>query len=195
MNYLYGFMKKNKFFLIVILFLLFKILFFTFSEIKDTVYANNRLTENSNTKDEKPVSTDNYIYVDMKGAVVNPGLYKVEKDLRLGEVVKKAGGFSHANTQCVNLSKKVSDEEVIFIPDKSQKCETTKSLSQSSDLININVASEEQLESLTGIGEKRAQDIIKYREDNGDFVKKEDIKNVSGIGDSIYNNIKDSITV
>ena len=82
---------------------------------------------------------------------------------------------------------------------KSISGETNDSLSENQDtnssLININTASESELTKLPGIGNSKAAAIIEYREENGNFSSKEDIKNVSGIGDSTYSNIEDLITV
>ncbi|MFV0287934.1 MAG: helix-hairpin-helix domain-containing protein [Mycoplasmatales bacterium] len=204
-------LRKYKIIILFVSFILIKV-------ILNLVNINPTNIISSDTKDlnkqeitaakEKQEKTNNKVFVDVKGAVVNPGLYEVDASFRVGQVIDEAGGFSHANTQCVNLSQKITDEQLIFIPDESQMCETPKSNSQnnlensqknqnleSSSQININTATAEELTTLTGIGESRAADIIAYREENGNFTTKEEIKNVSGIGESTYKNIEDNITV
>ncbi|MFV0288673.1 MAG: helix-hairpin-helix domain-containing protein [Mycoplasmatales bacterium] len=206
--------KIRKKYLIIVVICVFICLKITFVLINN---FNNNSIENVINQEEKEEqiqeeenskSEANTVYVDVKGAVVNPGLYEVDSSFRVGQVIEQAGGFSHANTQCVNLSQKIVDEQLIYIPKDSQKCETSNNNSQnnlenqqnssnnaSSSLININTATEEELITLTGIGESRAKDIIAYREDNGDFSTKEELKNVKGIGEEIYKNIEAEITV
>ncbi len=211
MSKYYIFIKKYKFLILIVLVIIIKVIFVV---INSNFILNTNLVNNNNSEIEQnevkeiEKSESNTEFVDVKGAVVNPGLYEVDASYRVGQVIEEAGGFSHANTQCVNLSQKISDEQLIYIPDKSQMCESAEKNSQNNDLkkeedtnsstsslININSATEEELMNLTGIGQTRAADIVAYREENGDFSQKEDIKNVSGIGDSIYEDIKDQITV
>lgn len=167
---------------------------------------------------------DTYM-VDIKGEVINPGIYELTKDSRVIDVINKAGGLtSNADTTVINLSKKIEDEMVIIIYSKEQvnnwketkdeqnylqeqctnpkenqikndACITTEEESNNdSKTININTATKEELMTLTGIGETKADAIINYRKATP-FTKIEDIKNVSGIGDSIYEEIKNNITV
>ena len=159
--------------------------------------------------------------VDIKGEVHNPGIYSLEASSRVIDVIELAGGLTeNANTTVINLSKKIIDEMVIIIYSNDQvkdfakteelqkqvqeKClgDTIKNdacitdnLEDTPKLISINTATKEELMQLTGIGEAKALDIIKYREENGPFQNIEDIKNVSGIGDSLFAKIKDNITI
>ena len=107
---------------------------------------------------------------------------------RLGDLIELAGGFKNANQSCVNLAKKLFDEEKIIIKTKKENCEE-------SNMININTANEESLVLLKGIGKTRAEDIIKYRNENGPFKSTDEIQNVSGIGPSTFSKIKDKITI
>lgn len=141
------------------------------------------------------------IYVDIAGEILNPGVYVLEEGSRVNDLIILAGGVTkEANLSNVNLAYTLSDGIKITIPNK--KDTNTKNILQSSmvnnivnDVININQAGIEELVTLSGIGESIAQDIINYRSKNGSFKKKEDIKNVSGIGESKYSKIKDKITV
>lgn len=170
----------------------------------------------------------NNYFVDIKGEINNPGVYEVEKDKRIIDVINMAGGLTDkADTSILNLSKKVKDEmyiivysndqikeykqkllpskeiikkieEKIICPDNSNDaCEKSSTSNKEDTLvkgkININNASKEELMSLPGIGESKADKIIEYRQNNK-FNSIEDIKNISGIGDSIFEKIKDNIT-
>lgn len=174
------------------------------------------------SKEEK--SLEKY-KVDIKGQVEKPGVYEVEKDSRVIDIIELAGGLKkEANTDFLNLSKKVNDGDVIWVytmkeieklkevktvteyiekecncPDVSNTaCVTKPSTNEKEDSnnmkININTASLEELTKLNGIGESKAKLIVEYRQKTP-FERIEDIKNVSGIGDSAYEKIKNFITV
>ncbi len=132
------------------------------------------------------------IYVDIKGAVKNPGVYKIEQDKRLNDVIIAAGGYEEANELCLNLSEKIYDQEEIYVPAENEECndEAVKN-----GIVNINKADQYDLMQIAGIGEVKAQAIVEYREQNGNFTNIEEIKNVDGIGESTYAKIKDQITV
>ena len=164
-----------------------------------------------------------YVTVDIKGAVKKPGIYTLEEGSIINDAIKQAGLKSNATTKNINLSKKIIDEMVIYIY-TSKELNSTNVVSEpcvcnevdisscngnsiivpgeesnnnvvTNNLININKASKEELMTLTGIGESKAIAIIKYREDNNGFKDISEIMNVSGIGEALYNKIKDSITV
>lgn len=176
-------------------------------------------------KEEIKVETmdSNLFKVDIKGEIVNPGIYSLDASSRVIDVIEKAGGLTqNANTTVINLSKKITDEMVIIIysNEQVQNFSKTKEVEQqvqqnciqpdenslkndacitestnTSSKVSINNASLEQLQTLPGIGASKAQDIINYRTDNGPFQSIEDIKNVSGIGDAVFAKIKDYITL
>jgi len=165
--------------------------------------SNNNLI---NIEDQKPK-----IYVDIAGEVKFPGVYEMENGDRVFHLIEKAGGATeNADISSINLSKKLTDGEKIIIfakrnlvDSETTSSSTTQSNASSSvnsptkksNLININTASQKELEELSGIGPVLAQRIIDYREKNGYFSTIEDIKKVSGIGDKRFEAIKDSITV
>ena len=140
-------------------------------------------------------------YVDISGAVNSPGVYSVSQETRLYEVVEMAGGLTDkADINSINQASFVEDGEKIIIPEIGgavQESDTgtadAAASETSSGLININLASKEELKTLNGIGDVTADKIIEYRNSNK-FKNIEDIKSVKGIGDGIYNKIKDSIT-
>ena len=176
------------------------------------------------------------IYVEVKGAVNHPGVFEVNENNIINDVIALAGGLKdNAYTDNINLSKKVSDELVVYVFTKEeykknsssnnthtntsstssskesyQIDEATKnnisiitssnsdeapSQDTTSKLININTASVQELTSLPGIGETKANNIVSYRTENGYFKTIEDLKNVSGIGDATFEQLKDYITV
>ena len=246
-----NFIKRNiKIFIIVILIF---ILSFTIG-IKyylTTRKTNIKKPEEKEIKIEKKVdkkeeeSNKKKIFVDIKGAIKKPGVYEMEEDKKVIDVVHLAGGLSEeADTTYVNLAKKITDEMVIIIYTKDQikKSKTNELLSTPSsgscvcpkiendacinnnkksssasnnssknssskattsknnttktdEPVNINTATKEELQTISGIGEGKAQAIIDYREEFGNFNTIEDILNVSGIGESVYEKIKDHITV
>ena len=160
--------------------------------------------------------------VDIKGAINLPGIYSMKSTSRVIDVINEAGGLTEtADTSVINLSKKIIDEMVIIIYTKEQvsnftkvkeaekiiqdKCNQPDENSLKNDAcikteeitskVSINNSTKDQLMTLQGIGESKANDIIKYREENGPFNTIEDIKNVPGIGDNLFAQIKEDITL
>lgn len=127
------------------------------------------------------------IVVDVKGNVVSPGVYTLPEGSRVQDAVNAAGGFSEGEDGLqLNLAKKLTDGEMIVVGAAQQ---------QQQNLININTAEAEELDRLPGIGEVLSQRILQYREQYGFFDTIEDLKNVQGIGNSLFEKIKDLITV
>lgn len=180
------------------------------------------LAKKEETSTKKEEVTD-FVKVDIKGEIVNPGIYSLSSSSRVIDVIEKAGGLTkNANTTVINLSKKIIDEMVIIIYSNNEVKEFAKTKEKeqhiqeyciqkdenalkndacitetttTSSKISINSATLEQLQTLPGIGESKAKDIISYREQNGPFKTIEDITKVSGIGDSVFAKIKDYITL
>lgn len=197
------------------------------------IYSLNNEEENLNIAlEDSPVKIENTeeetnesIYVEVKGAVQNPGVYAMNEQDLINDAINLAGGFlDNAYTDNINLSKKVTDELVIFVYTEKEYQNSTHSNTTSSNndyqidnalknkvsiitsdstnsdtgtssLININLASITELMTLPGIGETKANNIISYREENGFFKAIEEIKNVSGIGDATFDQFKALITV
>ena len=186
--------------LVVAFFVLFFYFEFSFSSVEENI-VNEVVLE----KKDEVVLDNEYIclIVDIKGAVKSPGTYEVLNEKGIIDVINMAGGIlDDGDTSNVNLSKKVSDEMVIFIPFKNKDNnnvinEVTNnevSYSQvSDDKVSINDASLSELMTINGIGEVKAKSIVEYRNNNGRFKSIEDIKNVSGIGNSTFEKIKNYI--
>lgn len=140
------------------------------------------------------------------GEVANPGIYELPAGSRIYEAVKAAGGFTeNAAEESVNLASPIEDGVQIRIYSK-EEAETLAagaapfdgfeaSGEEKEPVVNLNTATKEELMTLSGIGESRAEDIIRYREENGGFQNIEDIMKVSGIKDAAFQKIKDRITV
>ncbi len=146
------------------------------------------------------------IAIHIEGAIQNPGFYYLDEDSRYDDAVKKAGGLQQgADRTRINLAKKIYDEAFIYIPMVGEEWEPTEevkadnnSKNQGNDpttvLVNINTANQQELMTLSGIGEVYAQRIIDYRTANGAFQSVEDIMKISGIGNVTFENIKEQIT-
>lgn len=139
------------------------------------------------------------------GAVKHPGVYRFSGDSRVCDAVEAAGGLlKKASREAVNLARPLVDGEQITIPErKKQKDDPQDTLAgqdaagQAGDgnKVNLNEAGREELMTLTGIGEAKAQMILDYRQEHGRFSAPEEIMQISGIKEGIYNQIKDKITV
>ena len=160
------------------------------------------------TTSEESTSTSNNFYVDVKGEVNNPNVYMVSEGMLVIDAINLAGGFTkNAYTDNINLSKKLNNEMVIIVGNKKDYTTSTtvkvindalikeeKKDNTNKALVNINTASKEELMTITGIGESKANSILEYR-NKTKFNSIEDIKNISGIGDKFFEQIKNYITV
>ncbi len=152
--------------------------------------------------------------VHVSGQVVNPGVVKLKEGARIIDAIEMAGGVTEeADLEKVNLAYLLEDAQKVYIPSKKEKIESAYVLEGSGEeavllneggksskkeeklMININTAKEEELEKLDGIGSSIATRIVNYRKENGKFNSIEEIKNVSGIGESKFNKIKNYIYV
>ncbi|WP_017472635.1 helix-hairpin-helix domain-containing protein [Amphibacillus jilinensis] len=140
--------------------------------------------------------TNDTLYVDIKGEIEHPGVYSVEEDDRVVDVIDYAGGLkADADEKQINLAEKVHDEMVIIVPHVDETENFIPTSGESHDKIKINTATQTDLEQLPGIGEAKAQAIIKYREENGAFQSLEDMQNVSGIGEKTVSQLAEFIIV
>lgn len=137
------------------------------------------------------------VFVCVTGEVKNPGLYKLTSDKRISDAIKAAGGTTeNASVESINLAQKVSDEMYINIPSiYYSDSEVPDSNDQTNLIININTANISELCKLPNIGEKYAERIIDYRQKIGGFKNITDIMDVSGIGQKIFDKIKNYITL
>ncbi len=137
------------------------------------------------------------MYVQIGGAVVNPGVYEVTEGTRVYQLIEMAGGFtSDAAADQINQVTLLSDGELVRIPtvEEYERSKITEE-AMASGLIDINLASKADLMTLPGIGESKAQAIISYRDDKGAFSCIEDLCNVPGIKEGTIAKFKDKIIV
>ena len=205
---------------------------------------DNTVVEESNVSvlDKTPLTDsediiNKTIFVDIKGAVNKPGVYELNENSRVIDVIKMAGGLNkNADTSTINLSKKLSDGNVIIVYTKDKineikkqevvieyiekecncpdidnsACIKSDDIVDGKDLpdtntssdnkkentkISINTATIEELMTIKGIGEAKAQDIIKYRSENGKFKSIDELTNIKGIGNALLDKIKEYITL
>ena len=217
------FLKRNKSKIFTIIFVLFTLCIIAWALTdEEEIKEEAEIKETVKTKKKEEKEKENKVIVDIKGEVVNPGVYELTDQNNVNDAINVAGGLTQkSDTSNINLSKKLSDEMVIIVYSKEEikklneekektcppcnnACIETKdekgklNIEENKDnntLININTATKEELLTLNGIGEAKAEAIIEYRDKNGKFNQIEDIKNVSGIGDSAFEKIKEQITV
>lgn len=187
-------------------------------DVDDSSSSNSNEANKLTNKSEKDVGVKE-ITVYISGQVAKEGVVTLSSDKRLADAVEKLGGLTkNADTNNINLAMKLEDEKHYIIPkegeviqnnsDLSQVASNTdtnnqynnnsnnlaKSVSQGSK-ININTADLKQLDDIPGVGEATANKILSYRDENGEFKSIEEIKNVNGIGDKKFENMKDLICV
>ncbi len=152
-------------------------------------------------EEARDVTQEVYVCVYVCGAVGSPGVYEVPEGSRLYEVVELAGGMlEEADEVYLNLAREVKDGEQIVILTTEQTLDLdgsvrTEDTERMKGFVNINTASVEELTTLSGIGESRAEAIVEYRESHGDFQTIDAIMQVSGIKEALFAKIKDKITV
>ena len=143
----------------------------------------------SGTVEENPERKKVFVYV--CGEVQASGVYELEQDSRVFEAIAKAGGLTeNAAAEAVNQARVVVDGEQIYVPSLDEVTERTDD-----GKININTAEKEELMTLTGVGEAKAQSIIAYREEHGGFQSIEELMQIEGIKEGVFNKIKEDITI
>ena len=160
-----------------------------------TVVETTMLAE----KSEVSTTQETVIFVDIKGAVKNPGVYQMKVGDRVKDALEAAGGLTaEADSQKVNLAKRLEDQMVIVVPKVGEESEEiptgeTRKEATKEGKVNINTATVEELKTLKGVGEKKAEAIIEYRKKNGSFQTKEDLMKVRGIGKKLFESFQERI--
>jgi len=162
-------------------------------------------------------SHDTRVFVDVQGAVAHPGLYQFGADMRVADALKAAGGLtSRADRQQINLAARLTDQQQLYVPIKgekppagassaptagsgsqkpgSQATATSGTSDKPTAVVNLNTATVADLQQLTGIGEKKAQKIVDYREAHGSFQAVADLAQVPGFGAKTVENLQDQLT-
>lgn len=187
-------------------------------EVIDIFKDEKQVEKNEGTEEKTETENSNKqkVVVDIKGMITNPGVYEVESKSRVNDVINLAGGLLEgADTSLINLAKIVEDEMIIIIYSKEEilekykdevcicncpeitndACIETNNNTEVDKIVNINTATKKDLMTISGIGESKAEAIIKYREEHGMFNSIQDIKSVPGIGDSLFEQIKNYIKI
>ena len=150
-------------------------------------------------KTEVSTTQETVIFVDIKGEVKNPGVYQMKVGDRVKDALEAAGGLTEeADSQKVNLAKRLEDQMVIVVPKVGEEAEEipageTRKEATKEGKVNINTATVEELKTLKGVGEKKAEAIIEYRKKNGSFQTKEDLMKVRGIGKKLFESFQERI--
>ena len=156
------------------------------------------------TASESGKDPEETVFVYVCGAVNAPGVYELEKDARVFEAIGLAGGMTgEAAAEAVNQARPVADGEQIYVPTVQEAQmqgagvleDTVTGNADESGKVNINTAGKEELMTLTGIGEAKAQSILDYREEHGQFGSTEDLMQIEGIKEGVFNKIKEDITI
>ena len=184
-------------------------------DVAEAVEADSRQEEQKETvgqqdTDQETRLLEPEVYVYVCGAVQRPGVYILQGVPRICDAIEAAGGFcENAAQDYWNMAEKLADGQMIYIPTEEearernwdvleQKVSPENGLDEadsSSGKVNLNTASKEQLMTIPGIGESKADSIISYREKNGAFSKVEEVMNISGIKDGLFEKMKEYITV
>ncbi|MGC6767629.1 helix-hairpin-helix domain-containing protein [Enterococcus sp. LJL51] len=163
-------------------------------------WTETSFSANETISSELPVTSHEF-FVDVKGAVAKPGIYEVEEGMRVWDVLQMAGGLKEeADENQINLSQRVSDQMVIYVPKMGEISDSPAFFEQAGEeaaegKVNLNTASEQELMTLSGIGQKKAQEIINYREAHGKFKSINELTNITGIGEKTIEKLKDDIFV
>ena len=177
------------------------------SPTKEKVMVTNAV--NTTRVEETTTMMPQNCYVDIKGEILQPGVYEFSCESRMQDVIKKAGGFTEeADETKINLAQKITDQMQIIVPNlhskqeggvtegNSEKGNSSNSTPSNSKqgTVNINTATLEELQTIKGIGKKKAEAILQYRKEHGAFRTKEDLLQVKGIGKKALEAIESQVT-
>lgn len=217
-------MKAGKIivFVIILLFSIYKIIDSKNLKLKENVYvvSQSEVEKSESISQKKEINKDNQIKetlntdsinkrsitIFISGEVKNPGVVTIDSDKRLSDAIENLGGTTeNADLNKINLAMKLEDEQHYIIPKIGEDIEynTGQNIEnnevgdniEKSKLVNINLATIQELDTLPGVGEATANKIVNYREENGRFKSIDEIKNVNGIGEKKYEELKSMISI
>ncbi|WP_297581039.1 helix-hairpin-helix domain-containing protein [uncultured Lactobacillus sp.] len=176
---------------------------------QSTEFSKNKSNTTSTTGLNSP-SKQNTVTVDIAGAVKHSGVYTLKNGARLNDLLKVCGGLTDkAETRAINRAALLKDQDQIYVPNIGEKIENipaagnttptnssaSDSASSNSEQVHLNSATVEDLQKLNGVGQKKAEQIIAYRDQNGGFKQIEDLTKVTGIGEKTFEKLKDQLAL
>lgn len=171
-------------------------------ELTDASGGEDMPEEEENNEDDG----ESCVYVHVCGAVKSPGVYRLDREARVFEAVRAAGGLTEdAAGEYINQAETVADGGRIYVPTVEETQQDGTGVGETKltgnldgnkkGKVNINTAGKDELMELTGIGEAKAQSILDYREEHGRFKTVEELMQVEGIKEGVFNKIKENITI
>lgn len=169
------------------------------SEVKAGSNGKEEVWLEAEAKPQKEEETD-IIYVQVSGAVNHPGVYELPLGSRVFQALELAGGMTQeAQEKSINQAQTLEDGQMIWVPTVEEAAalpeQQPESLAKDDGKVNLNTATKEELQTLPGIGEAKAQSIVAWREEHGSFTQIEDIMKIEGIKEGVFSKIKDSVKV
>ncbi|ESU05011.1 competence protein ComE [Staphylococcus epidermidis CIM37] len=214
------FFMKWKFYILIILIMLITFFFDLFndknsdlkqnsqegqSKLSDQQITNNKKLNKKEVSIQKDNTKETKIFIDIKGAVKHPNVYEMSSSNRVIDALNKAEVLKDADLSQLNLSEKLVDQKLIYVPKKgenSMKIDSQQAALNSSDVkintnqpLNLNSATEEQLKNIPGIGPSKAKDILNYREKNNGFNSINDLMKIKGFGKKTFEKLKEHFTI
>ncbi|WP_101021918.1 helix-hairpin-helix domain-containing protein [Staphylococcus epidermidis] len=175
------------------------------SKISDQQIKNSKKLNKKEVSIQKDNTKETKIFIDIKGAVKHPNVYEMSSSNRVIDALNKAEVLKDADLSQLNLSEKLVDQKLIYVPKKgenSMKINSQQSTLNSSDVkintnqpLNLNSATEEQLKNIPGIGPSKAKEILNYREQNHGFNSIDDLTKIKGFGKKTFEKLKEHFTI
>lgn len=175
------------------------------SKLSDQQITNNKKLNKKEVSIQKDNTKETKIFIDIKGAVKHPNVYEMSSSNRVIDALNKAEVLKDADLSHLNLSEKLVDQKLIYVPKKgenSMKIDSQQAALNSSDVkintnqpLNLNSATEEQLKNIPGIGPSKAKDILNYREKNNGFNSINDLMKIKGFGKKTFEKLKEHFTI
>lgn len=175
------------------------------SKLSDQQITNNKKLNKKEVSIQKDNTKETKIFIDIKGAVKHPNVYEMSFSNRVIDALNKAEVLKDADLSQLNLSEKLVDQKLIYVPKKgenSMKIDSQQAALNSSDVkintnqpLNLNSATEEQLKNIPGIGPSKAKDILNYREKNNGFNSINDLMKIKGFGKKTFEKLKEHFTI
>lgn len=214
------FFMKWKFYILIILIMLITFFLYLFndnnsdlkqnsqegqSKLSDQQITNNKKLNKKEVSIQKDNTKETKIFIDIKGAVKHPNVYEMSSSNRVIDALNKAEVLKDADLSQLNLSEKLVDQKLIYVPKKgenSMKIDSQQAALNSSDVkintnqpLNLNSATEEQLKNIPGIGPSKAKEILNYREQNHGFNSIDDLMKIKGFGKKTFEKLKEHFTI